>query len=137
MKMKIGWVGQKHDKGCVVACIAMVLGWSYDKVVIEFENDFNKHGTNTEFAKEFICEHGFSVIEKRGTGYIDVRQHNKRMMIPFAPVHIVTVQQFVDCPKQAHSFVMGASGEIFEPGDRDRKTILFYRVKHVMGFWQT
>jgi hypothetical protein len=45
---KIIHVQQKHDKGCVIACIAMVLGWEYDKVISEFDNDFNKKGTDTE-----------------------------------------------------------------------------------------
>jgi hypothetical protein len=112
VKKGVKHVVAKHDKGCVIACIAMVLGWGYDEVATEFQNDFNKAGINTDFAKEFICDHGYSVIEKRGTGYIDLREHNKRMMIPFAPIHIVTVRQFVDKPKHHHAFVMDAKGVI-------------------------
>lgn len=135
--MKVRWVGQKHDKGCVIACIAMVLGWEYDDVAADFHTDFDKKGTNLSFAKDFICEHGYSVIEKRGTGYINVHEHNKRMLIPFAPVHIVTVQQFVDTPKHNHSFVMDAKGHHFEPGDKSMKEVPLYAVQHVMGFWKT
>jgi hypothetical protein len=133
----INHVQQKHDKGCVVACIAMVLGWKYDDVICEFQNDFDKRGINCEFAKDFICEHGFSVIEKRGEGYIDVRGHNKRMMIPFAPVHIVSVQQFIDQPKHTHAFVMDAKGKIFEPSDKQLNHVNYYSVRHIMGFFKT
>jgi hypothetical protein len=136
-RRKIQHVQQKHDKGCVVACIAMVLGWDYDKVATEFHNDFDKRGIKTDFAKELICAHGFSVIEKRGDGYIDRHEHNKRMMQPFAPIHIVTVQQFVDTPSHTHAFVMDAKGKIYEPGDKSMKEVLFYEVKHVMGFFET
>jgi hypothetical protein len=115
----------------------MVLGWEYGDVASEFQNDFSKKGTNTDFAKDFICDHGFSVIEKRGGGWIDLREHNKRMMIPFAPIHIVTVQQFIDRPKHNHSFVMGHQGKIYEPGDKACTKLLYYSVQHVMGFFKT
>lgn len=135
--MKIRWVKQEHDKGCVVACIAMVLGWKYTDVVKEFQNDFQKQGTSYEVAKDFIIDHGFSVIEKSGNGWYDVREHNKRMMQPFAPVHIVSVQQFIDKPKHGHSFVMDAKGKIFEPRDSRITEVQFYVVKQVMGFFTT
>src|SRR5678815_926246 len=95
-------VKQQHDKGCMIACIAMVLGWTYDAVVDQFHNDFDKKGMDGKLAKEFICEHRYSCVEKRGTHYGEVREHNKRMIVPFAPIHIVTVQQFKDC-KQTHA----------------------------------
>ena len=115
----------------------MVLGWEYDQVAIEFKEDFNKHGTDGEFAKLFICDHGFSVIEKRGTGYIDRREHNKRMLEPFAPIHIVSVQQFIDRPKQHHAFVTDSKGNVYDPHDKSQKEVLFYEAVHVMGFWKT
>lgn len=133
--VKIQHVAQKHDKGCVVACIAMVLGWGYDEVVTEFDNDFDKKGISAEFAKDFICEHGYSVIERRGTHYLDVRSHNQRMMVPFAPVHIVTVRQYIDLPKHSHAVVMDAKGRIYDPGDKDAQTIIYYSVEHIMGFF--
>lgn len=135
--IKIKHVKQEHEKGCVVACIAMVLGWDYQTVAAEFRNDFNKHGISTDFAKDFLCDHGFSVIEKRGTGYIDLREHNKRMMEPFAPIHIVSVQQFVDMPKITHAIVMDAKGRIYEPTDASSTDIIYYSVNHIMGFWRT
>lgn len=114
----------------------MVLGWDYDKIVDEFKNDFNKSGISAEFAKEFICCHGFSVIEKRGSGYQTIDKHNERMMIPFAPIHIVTVQQFVDDPKHTHAFVMDQKGKIYDPHDESVKEVLFYEARHIMGFFQ-
>jgi hypothetical protein len=134
--MKVRYVQQKHEHGCLIACIAMVLGWDYDQVAVEFKTDLTKRGTDGEFAKQFICDHGFSVIEKRGTGYLDRREHNKRMLEPFAPIHIVSVQQFIDRPKQNHAFVTDSRGEVYDPNDRDQKKVLFYEAVHVMGFWQ-
>ena len=114
----------------------MVLGREYSDVVTEFKNDFNKSGTDGEIAKEFICDHGFSVIEKRGTGYSDIRNHNKRMMEPFAPIHIVSVRQFIDSPKLHHAFVMDSKGKIYDPHDKAQEKVLFYSVEHIMGFFE-
>jgi hypothetical protein len=137
MKAKsVAHVQQKHEYGCLIACIAMVMGWDYDKVVAEFHHDFNKSGTSGEFAKTFICDHGFSVIEKRGTGWTDIRLHNERMMVPFASVHIVCGQQFVDNPKHTHAFVMDGKGNIHDPDDKNRKVVPCYEVRHVMGFFK-
>jgi hypothetical protein len=91
---------------------------------------------DTETAKEFICEHRYSVIEKRGTHYGDVRDHNARMLVPFAPIHIVTVQQFKDDPKHTHAFVMDGKGKIYDPHDAEIKEVLFYEARHIMGFWK-
>lgn len=134
---KVVHVTQKHKSGCLVACIAMVLGWEYDAVVNEFHNDFSKSGVNGNLAREFICDHGFSVIEKRGVGYQSLSEHNKRMMVPFAPIHIVSVRQFIDTPKTTHAFIMDGNGKIFDPHDKDQKKTLFYYAEHVMGFYKT
>lgn len=133
--MKVRWVGQKHDKGCVIACIAMVLGWEYDDVVTHFYNDFDKKGIGGGPAKDFIIEHGYSVIDKQGTGYIHIREHNKRMMQPFAPIHVVSVKQFIDA-KINHSFVMDAKGKHFDPHDKSITEVQYYSVDHIMGFWK-
>jgi hypothetical protein len=132
----IKYVKQEHEKGCLIACIAMVLGWDYSEVVKEFENDFDKHGTDGEMAKQFICDHGFSVIEKRGSGYLDIRKHNQRMLAPFAPVHIVSVQQFIDKPKHTHGYVMDAKGKVYDPDDETRTVVPCYEVRPVMGFFK-
>jgi hypothetical protein len=134
--VKIRYVQQEHEFGCLVACIAMVLGWDYDDVVNHFYNDFDKKGISGDFAKDFICEHGYSVIEKRGTGYIHIEEHNKRMMQPFAPIHIVSVKQFIDA-KINHSFVMDAKGRHIDPHDKGITKVEFYEAQHVMGFWNT
>jgi hypothetical protein len=133
--LKIKHVAQEHDKGCVIACIAMVLGWDYQVVAAEFHNDFNKSGINIDFAADFLGEHGFSVIEKSGTRYLDLAAHNRRMMQPFAPIHLVSVQQFVDKPKTTHCVVMDAKGKIYDPADKNAKDILYYSVHSVLGFF--
>jgi hypothetical protein len=120
----------------MIACIAMVLGWTYEAVVDQFHNDFDKKGMDGKFAKEFICEHRYSCVEKRGTHYGHVAEHNKRLMVPFAPIHIVTVQQFKDLPKQTHAIVMDSKGRIYDPHDVKLDSISFYEAIHIMGFWK-
>jgi len=135
-RVRIRHVQQEHKSGCLVACIAMVLGWEYDDVVTHFKNDFDRCGIDGELAKEFICEHRYSVIEKRGSHYGDVKEHNKRMLEPFAPVHIVSVQQFKDSGKISHALVMDSKGNVLDPHDPGIKEVECYEVLHIMGFWK-
>lgn len=128
---------QKHEHGCLIACVAMVLGWDYDQVSAHFIEDFSKRGTTSAYAKRFLCEHGFSVIEKIGSGYINALDHNKRMLEPFAPIHIIGVQQFIDRPKQYHAFVTDSKGKIYDPHDEKCTSMTFYEAVSAMGFWQT
>jgi hypothetical protein len=135
LRLKIRHVKQEHEFGCMVACIAMVLNRPYDKIWPEFRNDFNKRGIDTSVAGNFICAQGWSMIEQRGQGFSTTQLHNQLLMRPFAPVHIVAVQQFVDDSKHCHAFVMNYRGKIYEPKSPEIKTVEFYEVRHIMGFW--
>ena len=134
--MKIKYVAQEQEYGCVIASIAMVLGWKYRDVAAYFENDFSKRGINAELAETFLCERGFSVIEKRAKGFMDVYASNKRMLVPFAAVHLISGTQFIDS-KTNHCFVMDAKGKIFNPGSTKPQNALtdYYFINRVFGFW--
>jgi hypothetical protein len=117
--VKIKYIAQQQDKGCVIACIAMVLGRDYWKVAKDFHVDLERKGINMRLAQEYLCDHGLSVIEKTAYGYPDVTRSNKRMLIPFAPVHIVFIQQYADLAFN-HAYVMTRNGRMLDPGNRER-----------------
>jgi len=135
--VKVKYVAQEQEHGCVVACIAMVLGWDYGDVADYFQNDFDKSGVKLDFAKTFICEHGFSVIEKRPEGFMDIKQSNKRMLEPFAQIHIVGGSQFIDA-KHNHAFVMDKNGKTWNPGNQKHPDPMndYYSINRVCGFWR-
>lgn len=135
MTRKIRFVQQKHELGCAVASIAMVLGCEYDDVERRFGRSFDKQGLKTDQARSFVCDHGFSVIEKRADGFMDIERSNARMLQPFADVHIISAQPFADS-KIHHCFVMDAKGKIYDPnrGINPDPTSYYYIVT-VLGFF--
>lgn len=126
-------VKQEHKYGCVPACLAMILGWDYSKALAEFHNDFTERGTTSKYAKEIICGHGYSVVEKHSSSFRDHSQHNRRMLEPFAPIHLVTLQEYVDCPDNTHAVVMDAEGKLYDPQGTETR---IHKVLYVMGFFR-
>lgn len=114
----------------------MVLGWTYAQVAKHFYCDFNKTGLKPEQWRNFICEHGFSSVEKIAYSYMDICASNKRMAKPFAPVHILSVAQFADS-KENHALVMDSRGKIYDPGKPEGYELLkmHYEIVRVTGFW--
>jgi hypothetical protein len=132
--VKIRYVRQKHEFGCAVASAAMILGAAYDEVGQAFQNDFDKGGIENEPIRDYICEHGFSVIEKTAHSFMHIEPSNKRMIIPFAEIHLVRVQPYADS-KTNHCLVMDRRGVIYDPARPDNKQWDYYFVFHVMGFF--
>lgn len=135
MKRKIRFVQQKHELGCAVASIAMVLDREYDEIDLLFERSFDKQGLKSEQVRSIVCEHGFSVIEKRADGFMNVQRSNERMLKPFADIHIVTAQPYADS-KLNHCFVMDAKGKIYDPSRGvNPDPTGYYCVFNVLGFF--
>lgn len=134
--MKIHYVAKEQDHGCVIACIAMVLNWNYWDVAQRFQTDLTKKGISLDYARAFVCEHGFTSIDKQAYGYMDVRVNNKRMLQPFGQIHIVRFTQFID-RKEGHAVVMDSKGKIIDPDTKDPYDPLkvHYSVDRVLGFW--
>lgn len=108
------YVRQEHYKGCAVACIAMITGETYSDVERCFKEDFSRECLSAVSARSYLCDHGYAAVEKTSHGYMDVRASNKRMAVPFAPVHMVTVLPYVNA-KYGHSVVMDAKGRVYDP----------------------
>src|SRR5689334_5873147 len=112
--MNIKLVKQKHKKGCVPACLAMITGISYDNVIASFLNDFDKQGISSsdDSVISYIIEHGFMIERRKIYGYENIAVNNKILSKPFADVHLLFVQQFANRPKEHHAIVMLKSGKI-------------------------
>lgn len=129
------YVRQERDYGCAVACIAMITGESYSDVEGCFKENFDKQALSLDAARVFLCDHGYAAIEKVCYGYMDVRQSNKRMAVPFAPTHMVTVMPYINA-RYSHSVVMDAKGRVYDPAHpeiRDFKT--YYSIVAVTGYF--
>ncbi len=133
--MKFKYVRQKDSHGCAIACISMVTGIPYEKVVKSFRTNFNQDGMFPEVTRAYVCDQGFSAIEILAHGYNDVASTNKRMSRPFAEVHIVTVQPFADSTIN-HAIVMDRRGRVFDPDDPKSKDLTqYYSIIRVQGYF--
>jgi hypothetical protein len=133
--MKIRYVKQEHRAGCAVACAAMLTGQSYAEVAASFASNLVDDGVQLESARDYVCDRGFAAVAATPHGYMDVRANNRRMLRPFADVHIVRVLQHVDS-SIGHALVMDRRGRLYDPdapGPVDASK--FYAVTHVFGFF--
>jgi hypothetical protein len=114
----------------------MVLGCGYDEVERQFQQDFDVCGVVSDHIVNFICDHNLSAVEKIARGYNDVRLSNKRMISPFADIHILSVLSRADCENN-HAVVMDAKGNIFDPAKPERKDIgQYYCIVRIVGFYR-
>jgi hypothetical protein len=133
--MKIRYVRQEERAGCVVACAAMVTGESYREVAASFGSNLVDDGVNMDHARDYVCDRGFAAVEATAHGYMDVRASNRRMLRPFADVHIVRVLPKVDSTI-GHALLMDRRGKLYDPetpGPVDATK--YYSVTHVFGFF--
>lgn len=49
----------KDRDGCAPACIATILGWTYEEVTKFFQNDFTKDGITHEQSVVFLAREDF------------------------------------------------------------------------------
>ena len=126
---------QKEDKGCVIACIAMILGKTYDEVRTDFYQNFNKKGINANRCIDYICEFGYSVVKKEKVPYHRNTKANLEMIKPFADSHIVIIQEFFDNPV-SHAIVMDSKGHLLCPENQQISLKEVYSVNTVFGFYK-
>lgn len=128
----ITWVGQKHANGCIPACLAMVLGESYEQMCVELEEfaghdgNWDRTGVSASDVDRLLGIRGY---------FLQRRYKNWGMQWPpepFAPIHLV---QVVQPSGNQHSVVMGGKGRVWDPL-RDRSDLRLTdwpKVNNVIG----
>lgn len=130
----INRVQQKDRFGCVVACIAMITGRSYEEIKAMFPNkDFSKSGIAIDFeGNSYLNEHGYLTrIIFPTIGYN--QQKRFAWIRPFAPVHIVRV---ISESGNSHAVVMDMYGDITDPFKEGVFALSDYDVKDITGIWK-
>ena len=61
---KFRFVRQEDENGCAAACMAMILGKTYEEVLKSFLNDFGKQGIQISPVISYLSENGVDVIRK-------------------------------------------------------------------------
>jgi hypothetical protein len=123
--------------GCAPACIAMVLGRSYESVLSDFHNDFLDDGQDIEQTMDYLSDFGVSIIRKEVRYYCgDVKFGRDELLKPFAPIHIVRVKEKFDSTT-GHLVVMDESGKLFCPlGQTEEEIKNSYVITTVLGLYK-
>lgn len=130
-------VRQEDKSGCAIACMAMVLGKTYQEVKSDLVGDFRDHGdglTIDEVA-DYLSDHGFQSIHKatvfRGSGTNWGREY---LLEPFAPIHIVRIRFRFNTTN--HVVVMTDKGEFLDPdGKSDAEIRESYLIMSCLGLF--
>lgn len=132
-KPKFTFVKQEQEAGCAIACIAMILGKSYWDIEKSFLNDFSKQGIVIQNVIDYLSANGVTVIRKGHYGYNDREDNNKRMIKPFADIHYISFQQFVDVDNN-HALVMTKNGKLICPTKKyEADKINCYQIDDILG----
>lgn len=131
----INLVPQEEQFGCAVACIATVLGKTYDEISQTFENDFSVSGINLAQAIEYLGDAGYSIVHKYVTHYNNREFARKYMLTPFAPIHIVRIMPRFDSAN-GHLVIMDYEGTLHCPAGIEEKDIhTSYLISDVVGIF--
>lgn len=130
-------VRQEEEKGCVIACIAMVMKKSYWDIRRDFTQDFEAQGLGFDTLADYMADHGYHSIRKK-IAYWDKTRASMRdeMIAPFAPVHIVHLQLKYDGDWH-HAVVMDKNGDMYDPGGHEEEVLQgTYAVLETIGFYK-
>jgi hypothetical protein len=115
----IDYVAQEEDDGCVVACLAMVVGATYSQIRAMVDAQF-KHGMHQVVAHGVLAELGYAVATRyRHVPHLRA-DRPAWPCLPFARAHIC----WVTATRGAHAVVMLSTGDVYDPWTRDRGDLL-------------
>ena len=136
--MSIKRVAQEDADGCAIACVAMVLGWTYQEargyLRIAAEDDAGVlHGIHSGVVQEALAQHGWMCRVHYRHNSVTKSDRAEWPPPPFAPVHIA----FVNVPNNHHAVVVTATGDVLDPNSTARTRLTdFSKVDQVIGFWK-
>jgi len=117
-KLKI--VKQEQKFGCGVACLATILECDYWKVARCFRVQLDEEGVSAQDIADFLAGYGFDIISATALYYSNgYNTISKRILKPFADIHIVGVNAFIDKSKSGdtdgHWMIMTKDGTLYDP----------------------
>lgn len=139
--MIVSYVAQPNGYGCAIACVAMIVGKTYDEAERWFldqglARERLERGVYDALWLEALDRHGFVYVNRwRCDPY---HNHSDRPVWPpepFAPVHIFCS----DVAAGHHAAVMMADGAVLDPYKRERTAIThpdYLQIYQVVGVWR-
>jgi hypothetical protein len=133
--MPIQFVEQTHSAGCSIACLAMVMGRTYEDVCKDFYTDFNDTGILNDVMVEYLSDFGYQTLTIELKSWSDPHFAFDILSRPYAPMHILSVKQYAES-KNLHSIVMDIDGTIYNPNKNGWTDISkYYQIFLSIGVW--
>jgi hypothetical protein len=132
------YVPQRGETDCVIACLAMIRGVSYEVIMDDlrmcWDSGGKEEGIDDDAFYQYLSQHGFA-FQIFTHFYGPSLLHRVAWPLkPFAPVHVIgTVMD----DGETHASVMDHAGRIFDPYDTQKTTLDEYAVVYEMvGIWK-
>jgi len=120
-------VQQEEPYGCGIACLAMVIGKTYQDVRSWFKNEKFDRGISTWELDMYLCEHGYAVARKYPLTQ-NVVTNQPRDVWPVEPWADVHIWQVRTLSNTSHFIVLLRDGTVLDPFDGNRKSFGDYQM---------
>lgn len=132
----IRYLESELDNSCVVTCLAMVTGQTFQEVLEQMQEYWDDYGQFEGIADDcfdaYLSQLGYA-LQYMHHDYVPTHTlRNRWPPKPFAPVHICDVFD-----QGMHCVVMLADGTVLDPNDKNRRQLVdYHRVYTVTGIWK-
>lgn len=137
--MSLRYVAQPNVYGCAIACVAMVVGKTYDEMEAWLAEQGlttarRERGLHDGIWLEALARHGLAYSQRYRCDPMTNAQRKHWPPDPFAPVHIVSARVAAG----QHAIVWLASGSVLDPYRRERVTLAdsdYLEISQVVGLY--
>lgn len=109
---KLQLVRQQDHKGCVLACMAMVTGQSYETVKENFGERLPRGFTHQTWG-EYLTYRGYAIQQVFRYNAFENKPREPWPLAPWADVHLCAVD--AGCGDGSHLVVMNKGGSVYDP----------------------
>lgn len=132
----VKYVKTAEDNGCVISCLAMITGQTFQEVLSGMEhywkNEGQHEGTDDIAWMHYLSARGYAIQDIDHEYVPEDRLIAPWPIQPFAPIHMMFV--YAEGP---HAVVMDEHGVIFDPNDPTAKSRFdYHRVYRIIGIWK-
>lgn len=128
------YVPHRIENDCVIACLAMITGESYERVFKGVEEQWNLRGAHEgmEAWTAYLAARGYALQDISHEYEPEDRLIKPWPLEPFAPIHLCFVYD-----EGEHATVMLEDGLIMDPNDHRISRLSEYRrVYRMVGVWK-
>lgn len=135
------YVAQPNGYGCAIACVAMIVGKTYDEMEAWFIDQGlprtrMEQGSHDGIWREALDRLGFVYVQRyRCDPFIGRCDRPVWPPAPFAPIHVCCATVAAG----SHAVVMLADGGVLDPFKRERTSLAhpdYQEITQVVGVWR-